>query len=346
MNLIAKNLTVSLTLALALNCFAAEKKAPVKPAPKSSSDVEIFSGRNNRADLLKGILPADVKNIACIAAGSHPGAAGYHKGIELLKQAGYNVKVMPHAFEKPAKGQKSAKLEHRVKDFVDAWCDKEIDMILCIRGGQGCGDVMQAIDWSKLPQRPELYVQGYSDVTMILCALQKRNYGHPVAGPMVGAMQGLTRNALDAMRNMHHNKQVGPVKVTPIVKGDCAGLPLAGLLSRFALVVKTSDRPITKDRIIFIESVSVDMQQMRKYFKTLIDEKFFDGAAGVVFCCFTKTGAKKSEVTAMLKEVAPKLGVPVYMNFPFGHRNISYTIDYSRRAVVKDNQVTFPAPAK
>ena len=339
MNLTTKIFGISLIAALAVNCTAAEKKAPAV----NNSDVEIFSGRDNKANILKGILPANVKNIACIAAGSYPGSAGYRKGIELLRQAGYNVKVMPHAFEKPAKGQRSAKLEHRVQDFMDAWLDKDNDMILCIRGGRGCGDVMQAIDWSKLPPRPELYVQGYSDVTMILCALQKRNYGHPVAGPMVGAMQGLVPNALKAMRNMHHNKQVGPVKVAPIVKGDCEGLPLAGLLSRFAWVVKTSDRPITKDRIIFIESVSANIEQIRGHFQTLLDEKFFDGAAGVVFCCFTKTGADQATVDTLLKEIAPKLGVPVYMNFPFGHRNISYTIDFSRKAVIKNNTVTFPA---
>ena len=63
----------------------------------------------------------------------------------------------------------------------------------------------------------------------------------------------------------------------------------------------------------------------------------------MVFCCFTKTGADQATVDALLKEVAPKLGVPVYMNFPFGHRNISYTIDFSRKAVIKNNTVTFPA---
>ena len=339
MNFFSRSFVVSLSMVLTLSCIAAEKKAPVK----NNSDVEIFAGKDNKAKLLKGLLPPDVKNIACIAAGSYPGAAGYHKGIELLRQAGYNVKVMPHAFEKPAKGKNFALLEHRVKDFVDAWLDKDIDMILCIRGGRGCGDVMQKIDWDKLPRRPELYVQGYSDVTMILCALQKRGYGHPIAGPMAGGIPGLSKDALQAMRNMHNNGEVGPVKVVPLVPGDCEGLALAGLLSRFAWVVKTSDRPIVKDRIIFIESVSATVDDMRKQFQTLLDEKFFDGAAGVVFCCFTKTGADKATVDKLLKEFAAKLNVPVYMNFPFGHRNISYTIDFNRKAVIKNNTVTFPA---
>ena len=340
MNFSGKTLVVLFSMILGLSGIAAEQKSSAVPA---NSDVEIFAGKSNKAKLLQGILPPDVKNIACIAAGSYPGAAGYRKGIELLRQAGYNVKVMPHAFEKPIKGKGSAKLEHRVQDFVDAWLDKDIDMILCIRGGRGCGDVMQKIDWEKLPQRPELYVQGYSDVTMILCALQKRGYGRPIAGPMVGAIQGLSKNALQAMRNMHNNGEVGPVKVIPLVQGDCEGLALAGLLSRFAWVVKTSDRPIVKDRIIFIESVSATVDDMRKQFQTLLDEKFFDGAAGVVFCCFTKTGADKAAVDNLLKEFASKLKVPVYMNFPFGHRNISYTIDFSRKAVIKNNTVTFPA---
>ena len=131
MNLIAKTLTVSLSLALALNCVSAEKKAAKKQAAKGSADVEIFSGRDNKAEILKGILPANVKNIACIAAGSYPGAAGYQKGIELLKQAGYNVKVMPHAFVRE-KGKNHAPVSGKVADFYAAWNDPEVDMIFCI----------------------------------------------------------------------------------------------------------------------------------------------------------------------------------------------------------------------
>ena len=40
---------------------------PVNP------DQEIFADRNNSADMLKGILPEEVRTIACIAPGSYPG---------------------------------------------------------------------------------------------------------------------------------------------------------------------------------------------------------------------------------------------------------------------------------
>ena len=325
---------------LSANFFSCRKRNSVSV----TTDQEIFAERNNSADMLKGILPETVRTIACIAPGSYPGAESYHRGIKLLEQAGYKVKVMPHAFEKPDENQTSTRLESRLKDFYAAWLDPEVDMILCIRGGTGCGELMSKVDWQKLPPRPELYFQGYSDITMILCALLKRNYGHPVAGAMVSSIHGLIPNALAAMRDMHHNHQVGPVDVIPLVPGDCEGLPIAGLLARLSAVVKTADRPEVKDRIIFIESVSATLPEIRQQFQTLLDEKFFDGARGVVFCCFTKTDAAENDVDNLLKELAGEIGLPVYMHFPFGHQNISYTIDFQRKVVIKNNTVTFPAP--
>ena len=332
----------ALAAVLALNSYAANPAKAAKSAPTGNADVEIFADQKNSITRFKNLMPPNVKTIACLALGSHPGSKGYHTGIELLRKAGYKVKVMPNAFAKPEKGKTSAPLQGRLSDFYTAWNDPEVDMILCIRGGRGCQEVMQSVDWSKLPRRNDLYVQGYSDVTMILCALLKHGYGYPIAGPMVGGMQGLVADALEDMRKMHHGEQVGPIAVEALVPGDCQGLPLAGLLSRFSWAVNTSDHPPVKGRIIFIESVSSNNDAIRQQFQTLLDAKFFEGAAGVVFCCFTKTGDAKV-TDALLREIAPKLGVPVYMGFPFGHRNISRTIDYQRKVVIKNNQVTFPA---
>ena len=337
MSVRCKMLVVS-TLLLAINLSA---KTPVQAV---NNDVELFKPVKRNAARLKGIMPPNVKTVACISPGSYPGKDGYRHGIELLRAAGYTVKVMPHAFEKPVKGKGSAALKHRLADFYAAWLDKDVDMILCIRGGRGCEELMKSVDWTKLPKRPELYVQGYSDVTMILCALQAKGYGHPIAGPMVGAMTGLNRHALNDMRKMHNHQQVGPFTVEPLVPGDCAGLPIAGLLSRFSWVVKGNMVPSTKGRIIFIESVAATPGEIKEYFQTLLDAKFFDGAAGVVFCCFTRTG-NDGAIPDLLKEVAPKIGVPVYMGFPFGHRNISRTIDYQRQVIIRNNKVFFPAPA-
>ena len=52
---------------------------------------------------------------------------------------------------------------------------------------------------------------------------------------------------------------------------------------------------------------------------------------------------RQAEVDAVLEEFAPKFGIPVYRDFPFGHSPRCYTLDFSRRAVIRNSAITFPA---
>ena len=307
----------------------------------AAQDAELYKERSKQERRFANAFPPGVKTIACISPASYPGSSLHRRGVELLKNAGYKVKVLPHAFTPPEPGQSGAPLKDRLADFYAAWNDPEVDMILCVRGGRGCRELLAALDWSKLKNRKNLYLQGYSDVTQITAAMLAKGYGHPVSGPMSGSMAGLDPESLRAMKAMHHGEQVGPVPVKAMVGGDCSGLAFAGLLSRLAWVAESGYCPSMSGRIVFIEGVSTTPEKMRQDFQTLLDRKFFAGAAGVVFCHFLRSG-KKEQVDAVLKEFAPKLGVPVYRGFPFGHSSRSFTIDFSRRAEIKDGKVIFP----
>ena len=310
--------------------------------PRRSGDAEISPERSKNERRYAGVFPAGVKTIAFISPASYPGNASHRRGIELVEKAGYKVKVMPHAFTRPAKGQRSAPLADRLADFYAAWNDPEVDMIICVRGGRGSEELLAALDWSKLQRRPGLYFQGYSDVTLITGALLAKGYGRPVAGTMAGGMSGLRDPFIAEMKAMYHGEAVGPYKVKPLVPGDCSGLPLTGHLERLSRLAGAEYRPDTRGRIIFIESVRSTPERIREQLQTLIDRKFFDGAAGVVFCQFIKCG-KMAEVNAVLEEFAPKFGVPVYRGFPFGHSARCATIDFRRPVVIRGNAVTFPA---
>ena len=321
---------------LAVTAFAATKR---------NTDAEI-SKETSRDELrYVGVFPADVKTIAFISPASYPGNKAHHRGIELVEKAGYKVRVLPHAFTKPEKGKRSAPLADRLADFYAAWNDPEVDMIICVRGGRGSEELLAHLDWSKLQKRPELYFQGYSDITLITGALLAKGYGHPVAGTMAGGLSGLRAPFIAETKAMYHGEKVGPYKLKALVPGDCFGLPLTGHLERISRLAGAEYCPNTKGRIIFIESVRSTPERIREQLQILIDRKFFDGAAGVVFCQFIKCG-KAAEVKAVLEEFAPKFGVPVYRGFPFGHSSRCATIDFRRPVGIKDNVLTFPAVAK
>ena len=347
-------------------CTLCMTAATTAAAP--GGDAEIFAEKLTDETRYAGVFPDKVKTIVCISPASYPGNPSHRRAVALLKKAGYKVKIMPHAFEEAEPGKTGAPLAHRLEDLqqdvlarrgqealdelralqdrirsrvVDFAKDQEADMILCIRGGRGCEELLAHLDWSKLSPRPDLYVQGYSDVTLLTAALRGKGFGHPVAGPMAGSMSGLRAPYIRAMKEMYHGKRVGPFKLKALVPGDCAGLPLSGLLERLTRVSRADYRPDTAGRIIFIEVVGSKPALIREHLQELVDRKFFAGAAGVVFCQFIRSG-EKAEIDAVLKEFAPKFGVPVYTGFPFGHSPDCCTIDFRRKAVIENGKLVFP----
>lgn len=311
-------------------------------APAAEGDAELSAEKPGDEFRYAGVFPDGVETVACISPASYPGNPKHRRGVELLEKAGLKVKVLPHAFTMPEQGEKSAPLACRLEDFYAAWNDPEVDMILCIRGGGGSKELLENLDWSRLGKRPELYFQGFSDITLITGALLAKGYGHPVAGPMAGGLPGLRDDFIDEMKSMHHGEVVGPYKVKTLVAGNFSGYPLTGHLKRLVSLARADYRPDTRGRVIFIESVRSTPEEIREQLKTLVEHRFFDGAAGVVFCQFVKCG-EKAEVAAVLKEMAPELGVPVCRGFPFGHSSRCATIDFRRKVVVEDGMLTFPA---
>ena len=309
----------------------------------ANHDPELFETGSVKSSRYAGVMPAGVRTIAFISPGSTPGAL-HRKGIELLRQAGYNVKVMPHAFARQ-KDVNQPPLSGKLADFYAAWNDPAVDMILCVRGGIGTETLLDHLDWGKLEKRPELYVQGYSDATLLVCALLKKGNGHPIAGSMSGSLPGLTDDSVEAMRKVNHGEQLGPIPVRTLIPGDCQGFPVGGSLYKLSRIAVKDYCPDMTGKIIFIEGARIKPEQIREKLYGLLENKFFDKASGVVFCQFTG-GGSKSEVDAVLREIAPKLGVPVYADYPFGHVPRNYSIDFLRPVEVRSGKVTFPAVEK
>ena len=308
----------------------------------AAQDAELHPEQSRQEQRFAGVFPPGVRTIACITPASYPGSSSHRRCPKLLKKAGYKVKVFPHSFDKPQPGKRYAPLEGRLEDFYAAWNDPEVDFILCFRGGGGSQGLVTALDLKKLKKRDNLYLQGYSDVTHVISWMLAKGYGRPVAGPMCGSLVGITPECLREMKAMHHGEQVGPVPVKKMIGGDASGLAYAGSLGRMSEIAQSDYRPSMAGRIVFIESVGTPTEKIRSFLQILVDREFCKGASAVVYGQFIRCG-EKAEVDAVLEEFAPKFGVPVYRDFPFGHSPQCYTLDFSRRAEIRNNTITFPA---
>ena len=308
-----------------------------------AADAELHQETSTEEQRFKGVFPPDVKTIAMISPASYPGSALHKRGIELLKASGYTIKLGKHAFDLPEEGKTGAPLASRLEDFYNAWNDDEVDMILCVRGGSGCFELVNNLDFGKLKKRDNLRLQGYSDVTILVCAMQSKKIGRPIAGPMSGSIAGLKPESIEEMRRMHNGEEIGPIPLKTIVGGDCEGLILAGLVERFNKIWKTEFKPDTKGRIVIIENVRRPPADVKQCFDELIKGGFFEQVSGVVFGHFIRCGTPQ-EIDEILNDVARRIGKPVYRNFPFGHSSQCYTLDFSRKMVIKDGKAMILKP--
>ena len=309
-----------------------------------NADPEVLAKKGTRN--YTGVYPDHVKTVAVITPASYPAPKAFNEGLALLRAAGLNVKVYSHATVKPEGVENnyyaSIPVELRVKDFEAAWNDMENDMIICARGGIGTEDLVANINWEKLPRRPELYVLGYSDVTMLLCAMHVKGYGRPLAGPTVNSQPGLSKTIIPQMKKMLHGEEV-KIKLAPLRSGDCSGGVVAGLIHRYTRVVKAGYGLDNTGKIVIIESVGRNAEKITADLNELLAAGFFKGAVAVVFGQITRTKDSAKNIDAALKAFTEKVDIPVYRNFPFGHSDKNLVIDFSRPACIKGGTIVFPA---
>ena len=64
------------------------------------------------------------------------------------------------------RGYLSGKDELRAKDLQDAFEDKNIDAVFCIRGGYGAARLLDLIDFDIIKNNPKIFL-GLSDITAV-----------------------------------------------------------------------------------------------------------------------------------------------------------------------------------
>ena len=306
-------------------------------------DPEVFTVRGKTRDYT-GVLPPQVKTVAIITPASYPGPKALLAGIDLLRKAGYKVNVYPNVLRKPENadrdGYAAIPLSYRVADFEAAWSDMENDMIICSRGGKGTEDLIDKVNWAKLPRRPELYLLGFSDVTMMVSFMISNGYGHPLAGPTANSLPGLSTPIIPAMKQMIHGEELS-VKLKPLKPGEASGKVVAGLLSRYLRLADGKYGFSTAGKIVVIEGVGNSSGYVAKGLDTLLEKGFFKDAVAVVFGHFARP-VDREQIDIALEKFAAKMNIPVYRGFPFGHQADNLVIDFARPAFIKNNMITFP----
>ena len=121
------------------------------------------------------ILPKRLKKgdtIGVIAPSGHLRDVNIDDVEKSLINMGYNVKMYESCYSVD-RGYLSGKDELRAKDLQDAFEDKNIDAVFCIRGGYGAARLLDLIDFDVIKNNPKIFL-GLSDITALHIAFNQK----------------------------------------------------------------------------------------------------------------------------------------------------------------------------
>lgn len=270
-----------------------------------------------------------------------------HGAVKVLRERGFEVKIMPHALGEPD-GIYASTVENRVEDFKNAWEDPETDIILCSRGGYGAIQLVPALTQVVRQEKqtsPKRLV-GFSDISILHALLNSK--GIPsVHGPMTKDIASPNRSVDILLKILQDNyKPKYTLPTSPLnIEGEAEGIVCGGNLATFSGLDGTPLDPLGDasfvDKILFFEDVGEPIYKINRMLWQMYLQGRLQRAAGIIVGQFTEINLKSyregmQEMNAMIAETFAKMRLkcPVIFDFPAGHIDNNLPLLFGVRAKI------------
>lgn len=264
------------------------------------------------------------------------------KAHDKLIQMGFKVKMGKSPYERY--GYLSGSDSIRAEDINEMFRDKEVDGIICIRGGYGTPRILDLLDYEAIKNNPKVFV-GYSDITALHIAFTQiadlvTYHGPMVASDMIGNFSQFSKNNL--YKAIMETDPIGKIsnpqgeEIITINGGIAEGNIIGGNLS---LIVDTIGTPYEIDvngKILFIEEIGEEPYNIDRMLNQLRLAGKLHDAVGIILGDFNNCVSEKHDENLTLEQVIEDhikpVGKPTIYNLQAGHCEPMVTIPFGVRA--------------
>ena len=176
----------------------------------------------------------------------------------------------------------SGSISERLSDFQNAVDDPEVKAIVCARGGYGCVQLVDKIQWANSLRYPK-WIVGFSDVTVF-----HQRIGIMGMESIHGSMPlNFKKNSSDALQTLVHalTGNSYSIKVPSNSKnnlGEAKGRILGGNLSILYSLLGTNDGIDYSNSILFIEDLAEQIYHIDRMFYAFNKAGVLDQIKGLV----------------------------------------------------------------
>ncbi len=261
--------------------------------------------------------------------------------IQIMEQQGFNVSVGQTVNK--TYGYLSGSDEERANEFNDFVANSNVKAILFIKGGWGCGRVLDKIDYPQLKKNPKI-ILGFSDMTSLLNAIYQKTGLITFHGPVgnsswekfsLNSFQDIVCRGGDSFQK----PELPQLQLfSTWQNGKATGELIGGNLTVFCSLLGTPYWPSCAGKILFLEETHEEPYRIDRMLNSLRLAGVFDEVSGIIFGQFNDCNAEKPLESFTLEEVVRHqlkgYSFPVIWGAPIGHVKNKWTLPIGVKALM------------
>ncbi len=225
--------------------------------------------------------------------------------------------------------------ESRAKEINTFFADKAVKAIFTMRGGWGCNRILDLLDYNQISANPKV-IMGYSDITSLLLAINKKTGLVTYHGPMgYSSWQSFsTQNVYEilikgkkvALKNPENEHD----QLFTLSGGSSKGELIGGNLTVLTSMIGSEYEPDWTNKILFLEETGEEPYRVDRLLWQLKLAGVYEKINGIVLGSFRKCEPEEPERSFSLDEVFNQhfkgLNKPVFGGASFGHTVNKFTL--------------------
>lgn len=255
-----------------------------------------------------------------------------YRAKEYFENKGYKILFSKNIFDKNR--YLAGSDENKVKELHRFFKDKNIDAILCARGGYGAIRFLDKIDFDLIKNNPKIFA-GYSDTSALQAMIFKKTGLITFYSPMAQSDFGVKEISKITEKSFFQTlENTAELELSPERKnakvyceGEAKGFLWGGNLSTIVSLCGLDFVPNEKF-ILFIEDLNEPVYKIDKMIIQLLNiEKFKKNVQGIILGDFLKNGSKKY-FDELFFEIGGKYSIPILSGFKITHAHEKITLPY------------------
>lgn len=239
--------------------------------------------------------------------------------------------------------------DKRANELMEFFERKDIDCILCARGGYGVMRILDLLDYEKIKMNPKAII-GFSDITALLNAIYAKTKLITYHGPV--ASSSLNTLTIDSLKktliSSYSDEKIeySDNDSIELISGEANGFLVGGNLRMLVSTLGTPYESYFHDKsILFLEDVAEAPYQVDRMLTQLKLSGKLSKCKGIIIGKFENLNKRTQffpTLSFTIKEIFEQhlqpLGIPTLLDFPFGHVKDKITLPIGIQAHLNTNQ--------